>query len=211
MARDSNRPKKPIAIGFLSSGHGKQAEMGKTDKDTLDDWGLFVVNYEGVDQPILHSPQLQKFIYNSVEELAERMKHIGYALKEKVAIDSDLKRHLDWIQYRPSSAKKPTRSLTEVLTSLQLIPHNNVEQIMDIGDDNVQMPTFFFEHHMYPTEFLRAYLGEMRNEGYAGGLECAFLYSFYMQHQLLPQTRNEEDIVLLRAAASPSTQDLRGQ
>ncbi len=56
----------------------------------------------------------------------------------------------------------------------------------------------------YPTAFLRAYLGKMRKEGYGGGAECAFLYSFYMQHMLLPQTRNEEDILLLRTAAVPA-------
>ncbi len=73
------------------------------------------------------------------------------------------------------------------------------------------MSIAFFEHHAYPSAYLRAYLGRMRKEGYAGGVECAFLYLFYMQHLLLPQNRNEEDILLLRAAIVSSDQGFRGQ
>jgi hypothetical protein len=42
---------------------------------------------------------------------------------------------------------------------------------MNMGDGYVQMPVAFFEHHAYPTAYLRAYLGKMRKEGYKGGVD----------------------------------------
>ncbi len=131
-------------------------------------------------------PRLQNFPFNSIKELAEDMRHNGlrwrHNLRERVADDPNLKRLLDWVTYRPTPASERTRSLAEILFDLQLLLHDQSKQIMDMGDGYVQMPVAFFEHHAYPTAFLRAYLGNMRKEGYGGGVECAFLYSFYMQH-----------------------------
>jgi hypothetical protein len=70
---------------------------------------------------------------------------------------------------------------------------------MDMGDGNVLMPITLFEHFIYPTAYLRAYLEELHEEKPAGGIECAFMYSFFMQHQALPPDRTEEEILLLRA------------
>ncbi len=97
------------------------------------------------------APRLQNFPFNSIEELAEDMRHNGlrwrHNLRERVAEDPTLKRLLDWVTYRPSPASEPTRSLEEILFDLQLLPHDQSQQIMDMGDGYVQMPVTFFEHH----------------------------------------------------------------
>jgi hypothetical protein len=53
----------------------------------------------------------------------------------------------------------------------------------------------------------------MRNERHAGGVECAFLYlySFFMQHQLLPADRTEDDTMLLRATVFHADQSMLEQ
>jgi hypothetical protein len=127
---------------------------------------------EGGETPYT-APRPQNFPFNSIEELAEDMRHNGlrwrHNLRERVADDPNLKRLLDWVTYRPSPASEPTRSLAEILFDLQILPHDQGKQIMDMGDGYVQMPVAFFEHHAYPTAFLRAYLGTMRKEGYGEG------------------------------------------
>jgi hypothetical protein len=90
------------------------------------------------DEKPYMAPPLQNFSFNSIEELAEQMRRNGlrwrHNLRERVADDPNLKRLLDWVTYRPSRASESTRSLAEILTDLQLLPHDQVQQIMDMGD-----------------------------------------------------------------------------
>jgi hypothetical protein len=126
-----------------------------------------------VEETPYMAPPIQNFPFNSIEELTEDMRHNGlrwrHNLRERVATDPNLKRLLDWVTYRPSPASEPTRSLAEILFDLQLLPHGQGQKIMDMGDGYEHMPVAFFEHHAYPTAFLRNYLGNMRKEGYGGG------------------------------------------
>jgi hypothetical protein len=69
---------------------------------------------ESAGSPYL-APPIQNFPFDSIEELAEAMRHNGlrwrHNLRERVADDPNLKRFLDWVTYRPSPASEPTRSL----------------------------------------------------------------------------------------------------
>ncbi len=94
---------------------------------------------------------------------------------------------------------EPTRTLAEMVSALKAIPRREAERLMDIGDGNMLMPIAMFEHYVYPMTYLRAYLEEMHEEKPAGGIECALIYSFFMQHQALPHDRTEDEIILLRA------------
>ncbi len=57
---------------------------------------------EGVKTPYM-APRLQNFPFDSIEELAEDMRHNGlrwrHNLRERVADDPNLKRLLDWVTY----------------------------------------------------------------------------------------------------------------
>jgi hypothetical protein len=97
-----------------------------------------------------------------------------------------------------------TRTLAEMVSSIKAIPRRDAERLMDMGDGNMLMPITLFEHFVYPTAYLRAYLEELHEEKPAGGIESAFMYSFFMQHQALPPERTEEEILLLRATALAS-------
>jgi hypothetical protein len=47
---------------------------------------------------------------------------------------------------------------------------------MDMGDGNMLMPLTLFEHFIYPTAYLRAYLEELHEVKPAGGIECALFH-----------------------------------
>jgi hypothetical protein len=84
----------------------KQADESQGEKMAVED-----------DETPYMAPQLQNFPFNSIEELAEDMRHNGlrwrHNLRERVGDDPKLTRLLDWVAYRPSPASEPTRSLVE--------------------------------------------------------------------------------------------------
>jgi hypothetical protein len=92
---------------------------------------------------------------------------------------------------------EPTRTLAEMISALKTIPRRESERLMDMGDGNMLMPIAMFEHYVYSMTYLRAYLEEMHEEKPAGGVECALIYLFFMQHQALPHDRTEDKIMLL--------------
>jgi hypothetical protein len=96
---------------------------------------------------------------------------------------------------------EPTMTLVEMVSAIKAIPRRQADRLMDMGDGNMLMPIAMFEDYIYPMAYLRAYLEDMPEEKPAGGIECAFMYSFFRQHQALPPDRTEEEILLLRATA----------
>jgi hypothetical protein len=100
---------------------------------------------------------------------------------------------------------EPTRTLAEMVSGLKSLPRDEVNRISNMGDGFMQLPIAMFERYIYFMTYLRSYLENMHEEKAAGGIECAFLYSFFMQHQVLPSDRTEEeDIMLLRETAFSS-------
>jgi hypothetical protein len=118
---------------------------------------------------------------------------------------------LRWFQQHPSPMEETTRTFAEMVTTLKALPRRDAERLMDMGDGNVLMPITLFEHFIYPTAYLRAYLEELPVAKQAGGIECAFIYSFFMQHQALPHDRTEDEIALLRATALASDEAIPHQ
>jgi hypothetical protein len=134
-----------------------------------------------------------------------------HELKRRVAKDPNLQNLLTWIQHHPSPMDEPTRTLAEMVSALKAIPRREAERLMDMGDGNMLMPIAMFEHYVYPMAYLRAYLEEMHEEKPAGGIECALIYSFFMQHQALPHDRTEDEIMLLKATALASDEAIPHQ
>jgi hypothetical protein len=107
--------------------------------------------------------------------------------------------------------EETTRTLAEMVLSIKALPQRDAERLMDMGDGNVLMPITLFEHFIYPTAYLMAYMDQLHEEKPAGGIECAFIYSFFMQHQALPHDRTEDEITLLRATALASDEAIPHQ
>jgi hypothetical protein len=153
------------------------------------DWNFNDEDEDGDQEELFLAPS-QKFHPNSIDHLDEQMRFNGlrwrHELKRRVAKDPHLQDLLNWFQHHPAPMDETTRTLAEMVSSI---------------DGNMLMPITLFEHFIYPSAYLRAYLEEMQEEKAAGGIECTFMYSFFMQHQALPQDRTEEEIPLLRATA----------
>jgi hypothetical protein len=98
-----------------------------------------------------------------------------------------------------------------MVSALKAIPRHESERLMKMGDGNMLMPIAIFEHYVYPMAYLRPYLEEMHEEKPAGGIECALIYSFFMQHQALPPDRTEDEIILLKATALASDEAISHQ
>jgi hypothetical protein len=98
-----------------------------------------------------------------------------------------------------------------MVSAIKAIPGREADRLMDIGDGNMLMPITMFEHFIYPMAYLRAYLEELQEETPAGGIECALIYSFFMQHQALSHDRTEEEIKLLKATALTSDEAIPHQ
>jgi hypothetical protein len=149
--------------------------------------------YEDPENEIFLPPS-QNFHPNSIDHLDEQMRYNGFrwrhALNRRVAKDPHLHDLLRWFQQHPSPMEETTRTLAQMVSSIKALPRRDAERLMNMGDDNVLMPLTLFEHFIYPTAYLRAYLETMNEMKPAGGIECAFIYSFFMQHQALPHDHN---------------------
>jgi hypothetical protein len=170
--------------------------------------------YEDPEDEIFLPPS-QNFHPNSIDHLDEQMRYNGlrwrHALNRRVAKDPHLHDLLRWFQQRPSPMEETTRTLAQMVSSIKALPRRDAERLMDMGDGNVLMPLTLFEHFIYPTAYLRAYLETLDEMKPAGGIECAFIYSFFMQQQALPHDRTEDEIMLLRATALASDEAIPHQ
>jgi hypothetical protein len=188
----------------------------KADGETAQrDWNFQDEDEDGDQEEELFLPPSQNFRPNSIDQLDEQMRYNGlrwrHELKKRVAKDPNLQSLLTWFQHHPAPMDEPTRTLAEMVSTIKAIPRSDAERLMDMGDGNMLMPITLFEHFIYPTAYLRAYLEEMREEKPAGGIECALMYSFFVQHQALPHDRTEEEIMLLRATALASDEAIPHQ
>jgi hypothetical protein len=162
-------------------------EEKANEETALQDWN-FPDEDEDEDGDLkeeLFLPPSQKFRPNSIDHLDEQMRYNGlrwrHELKKRVAKDPNLQSLLTWFQHHPAPMDEPTRTLAEMISAIKAIPRRDAERLIDMGDGNMLMPITLFEHFIYPTAYLRAYLEEMHEEKPAGGIECALMYSFFMQ------------------------------
>jgi hypothetical protein len=191
-------------------------EEGGGDGDaTRRDWNFQDEDEDGDQEEELFLPPSQKFRPNSIDHLDEQMRYNGlrwrHELKRRAAKDPSLQSLLTWIQHHPSPMDEPTRTLAEMVSAIKAIPRRKADRLMDMGDGNMLMPITMFEHFIHPMAYLRHYLEGIHEEKPAGGIECALIYSFFMQHQALPHDRTEEEIILLRATALASDESIPHQ
>jgi hypothetical protein len=189
-------------------------EEKANEKTAPRDWNFNDEDEDGDQAEELFLPPSQNFRPNSIDHLDEQMRFNGlrwrHELKRRVAKDPHLQDLLNWFQH-PAPMDETTRTLAEMVSTIKALPRRDAERLMDMGDGDMLMPITLFEHFIYPSAYLRAYLEEMQEDRAAGGIECAFMYSFFMQHQALPPERTEDEIMLLRATALASDETIPHQ
>jgi hypothetical protein len=132
------------------------------------DWNFNDEDEDGDQEEELFLPPSQKFHPNSIDYLDEQMRFNGlrwrHELKRRVAKDSHLQDLLNWFQHHPAPMDETTRTLAEMVSSIKALPRREAERLMDMGDGNMLMPITLFEHVIFPSAYLRAYLFKLEDE-----------------------------------------------
>jgi hypothetical protein len=76
---------------------------------------------------------------------------------------------------------------------------------------HVHMSLATMEKYLYPTLYLMRYLHDRGGKDLPGGIESMITHSFFTQGQLLPQSRTEHDISVLRNTVFSTGEDLHFQ
>jgi hypothetical protein len=82
---------------------------------------------------------------------------------------------------------------------------------MPLGEASVCMPLRMMEKYLYPTIKLMQHLQEKGGNDLPGGIQTMAMYSFYLQGQLYPKQRAQEDLDVLKAATLTSDDELCNQ
>jgi hypothetical protein len=200
MARDASKKTAANAVSQISIPDGE----GRADGETAQrDWNFGDENEDedGDQVEDLFLPPSQNFCPSSIDHLDEQMRFNGlrwrYEPKRRVAKDPNLQNLRTWIQHHPSPMDEPTRTLAEMIgfdpqgysstLSRTLNGHGRRQHV----DANRHVRTLRLPHDIPP----RVPGGNAHEEKPAGGIECALIYSFFMQHQALPQYRTEDEII----------------
>jgi hypothetical protein len=96
------------------------------------------------------------------------------------------------------------------------IPAEDIrDHFTPLGEFSVCMPLKMLEKYMYPTIKLMQHLqergGNIANNLPGGGIETMPLFSFYLQGQIYPKERAQEDLEFLKAVTLTSDDDLCDQ
>ena len=94
------------------------------------------------------------------------------------------------------------------------LPSEDRELFTPLGEHGVCMPLRLMEKYLYPTIKLMHFLEERRTNipgNLPGGIEAMALYSFYLQGQVYPRERTQQDLDALHAATSTADHDLTTQ
>jgi hypothetical protein len=167
------------------------------------------------EEDVFLLPNSQNFAPGTAEDFTEKLRFNGlkwrHEVRRRAKKDPNLRELLQWESNRPSPMDEPTSPLGQMLHDIKGL-RGEADQIIEMGDGYVQMPTATFERHVYPSAFLRSYLRAMgETEDLPGAVESAFLYAFHMQYQTLPAERTKLDLQMLRASSLHAGDDLLGQ
>jgi hypothetical protein len=106
------------------------------------------------------------------------------------------------------STKLPTPCLAEMLLN---IPVEDKDHFAPLGEASVCMPLRVMEKYLYPTMKLMQHLHEKGDKDLPGGIQTMAMYSFYLQGQLYPKQRAQEDLEVLKAATLTADHELCSQ
>jgi hypothetical protein len=91
------------------------------------------------------------------------------------------------------------------------IPSEDRDHFTPLGEASVCMPLRMMEKYLYPTIKLMQHLQEKGGNDLPGVIQTMAMYSFYLQGQLYPKQRAQEDLEVLKAATLTSDDELCNQ
>jgi hypothetical protein len=91
------------------------------------------------------------------------------------------------------------------------IPVEDREHFAPLGETSVCTPLRVMEKYLYPTMKLMHHLQEKDGKDLPGGIQTMAMYSFFLQGQLYPKQRAQEDLEVLKAATLTADHDLCSQ
>jgi hypothetical protein len=140
-------------------------------------------------------PQTEGEVKSTVEDLTQKLRIEGMSWRH--LFNRSLKEHPEtWKSLRrPASMYASQLSLADVLTC---VPSVDRDQFQESGDGNVNVPLYIMEKYMLPSLRIQAYVNEKTTETLPGGADTLMAYSFFSQGSVMPTSRTEHDLEVLR-------------
>jgi hypothetical protein len=150
----------------------------------------------------------QSYITGSVQELEQKLKKVGIKLRRELLMNAHNDLEAWSLLYSPPSIHEASHTLAEMLLN---IPSENRDHFTPLGEAPVCMPLRMMEKYLYPTIKLMQHLQEKGGKDLPGGIQTMAMYSFYLQGQLYPKQRAQDDLEVLKAATLTSDDELCNQ
>jgi hypothetical protein len=153
-------------------------------------------------------PNTQGYISGSAHELEQKLKVAGIKLRRQLLLSAHNDIEAWSLLYSPPSIHEASHTLAEMLLN---IPVEDRDHFMPLGEASVCMPLRVMERYLYPTIKLMQHLQKKGGNHLPGGIQTMAMYSFYLQGQLYPKQRAQEDLEVLKAATLTSDDELCNQ
>ena len=153
-------------------------------------------------------PDTQGYIAGSASDLERKLKLAGIKLRRELLMNAHNDIEAWSLLYNPPSIHEASHSLVEMLLN---IPEEDREHFAPLGETSVCMPLRVMEKYLYPTMKLMHHLQEKDGKDLPGGIQTMAMYSFFLQGQLYPKKRAQEDLDVLKAATLTADHDLCSQ
>ncbi len=156
----------------------------------------------------LWEPDTRSYAYGTSAELEQKLKLAGINLRREL-LKTSLRDFNAWkALVCPPSVHRSALTLAEMIAR---IPNEDKEQFRPLGEAGVVMPLRMMEKYLLPTIKLMEHLHANGLDDLPGGLEVAATYSFFLQGQLYPKERVQEDLEVLKATTITDDYGLKGQ
>jgi hypothetical protein len=153
-------------------------------------------------------PNTQGYISGSAHELEQKLKLAGIKLRRELLMSTHNDIEAWSLLYNPPSIHEASHTLAEMFLN---IPVEDRDHFAPLGETSVCMPLRVMEKYLYPTMKLMQYLHEKGGKDLPGGIQTMAMYSFYLQGQLYPKQRAQEDLEVLKAATLTADHELCSQ
>jgi hypothetical protein len=179
---------------------------GENETNTVDDARMSSEVFTPPEGCWVHNTQ--GYIGGSAHELEQKLKLAGIKLRREFLLSAHNDIEAWSLLYSPPSIHEASHTLAEMLLN---IPEEDRDQFAPLGEAAVCMPLRVMEKYLYPTMKLMQHLHEKCGKDFPGGIQTMAMYSFYLQGQLYPKQRAQEDLEVLKAATLTADHELCSQ
>jgi hypothetical protein len=151
-------------------------------------------------------PNTQSYVTGTAPDLEQKLKVAGIKLRRELLLSAHNDLEAWSLLYSPPSIHETSHTLVKMLLN---IPAEDRDHFTPLGEVSVCMPLRMMEKYfLYPTIKLMQHLQKQGGNDLPGGIETMAMYSFYLQGQLYPKQRAQEDLEVLKAATLTSDNEL---